>query len=83
MEAFGEQRRQHARGEALLWSLRHRYEGTGWSVLAGAGVNTTLEHAGLVLEQHHSSTPPAPSNTLQQLRALGTPPTVAETARIE
>ena len=36
------------------------YEGTGWSVLAGAGVNTTLEHAGLVLEQHHSSTAPAP-----------------------
>ena len=36
-----------------------REEGTKWSVPAGAGVNTTLEHAGLVLEQHHSSTPPA------------------------
>ena len=33
-------------------------EGSGWSVLAGAGVNTTLEHAGLVLEQPHSSTTP-------------------------
>ena len=49
------------------------YEGTGWSVLAGAGVNTTLEHAGLVLEQHHSSTLSTPAQHAPATPSSGTP----------